>query len=194
MTRDSNDQPRESHPRRNPDITFTDLCARLVWHGRTREVNAALDERLSGLRTEHWYVVRDLSICSVRIPLVLFGATGVFLLQGSRGYWTNWDIVDMVRSAETLRAALIDYPSRVHCAIVVLEDRFEHRQHFASTGEGPCWIVCDEMVIHWLYRFSDHGLSEADVAFLRAWAAPSRASEPRRILLPRGGDGGCAEG
>jgi hypothetical protein len=186
------DKPARLTARRNPDGTFHDVCDRLVWHGRTRLVNDVLEARLRALDGCVWHFERDFSICSVSIPFMVFGPVGVFLLQASRGYWSARDIVDMHRAAGTLRAALKSYPDPVRTAIVMLDEDLSPRQHFAGrarpttdrVGEGPCWILGDGLLSEWLHSFRDHGLSEADVAFLRAWGSPGRAREPRRLFVP----------
>ncbi len=170
--------------RRNSDETFHELCTYLVWHGRTRLVNDTLETRLRTLDESAWHYVRGLSIGSVPIPFVLFGPVGVWLLQASHGYWSTRDIADMCRAADTLRGALKGYPDPVHAAIVVLAEELEPRQHFAGGGEGPCWILGEEMLPSWLYSFHDRGLSREDVAVLRAWGSPTRSCEPRRLFTP----------
>ncbi len=182
------DAPREEpvhlSARRNPDETFHEVCNRLVWHGRTRLVNDTLEARLRALDECVWHFVRDFHICSVPIPFMLFGPVGVFLLQGSRGYWSVRDIADMCRAADTLRAALKGYPDPVHAAIVMLDEELAPRQHFARGGEGPCWMLGEEMLHGWLHSFRDRGLSLQDIAFLRAWGSPARSYEPRRLFTP----------
>jgi hypothetical protein len=185
-----NEQP-AGLARRNPDATFRGLCNLLAWHGRTREVNEELAVALQALDRRHWHIERDFLVGAVPIPFIVFGPTGVFILQGSRGYWTNRDIVKMYEAAGTLAKALIGYPDPVRCGIVMLEETIEHRQHFANDGTGPCWIVAGELLIHWLHAFCDRGLSEGDAAFVRAWASPSRVCEPRRLFEPVGGDDAC---
>lgn len=174
--------------RRNADGTFRVLCDWLVWHGRTRQTNAALEAQLCGLDREVWYVERDLSIAKVRIPFLLLGESGIFLLRASRGYWANRDISELCRAADALGHALPGYPDAVNCGIVMLDEAMDHRQHFAADGEGPCWLVAGENLIEWLYAFDHRGLSRADVTFVREWASASRSTEPRRVFIPAGCD------
>lgn len=186
-TAGEDDQP-AGLARRNPDIAFRDVCNLFAWHGRTKEVNDELARELQDLDKSRWHIERDFLIGGVPIPFILFGSTGVFLLQGSRGYWTNRDIVEMSDAAAVLAAALIGYPDPVRCGIVMLEETIEHREHFAGDGTGPCWIVAGELLVHWLYSSEDRGLSDCDIAFVRAWASASRVLEPRRLFEPIGSD------
>ena len=172
--------------RRNPDSTFEALCVHFAWHARTSDVNDELERQLRALDGCQWHFERGFSIASVPIPFVLFGPVGVLLLQASRGFWSDRDIVGMYRAAEALRLTLEGYPDPVHCGIVMLGEELSPRQHFAASGEGPCWIVSDDMLIDWLHSFDDHGLSDGDVAFLRAWGGADRVREPRRLWVPRG--------
>lgn len=178
------DDPARLHARRNPDWTFQGVCKYLVWHGRTRLVNDTLQARLCDLDWSEWHFERDFSIGAVPIPFMLFGPTGVFLLQASRGYWTNRDVTDMCRAADTLRAALKGYPDPVHAGIVMLDETELPRQCFACGGEGPCWTLGEGVLEEWLRSFRDRGLSREDVVFLRAWGSAARSFEPRRVFVP----------
>lgn len=83
---------------RNSPAMLRHLGGQLGWHHRTAAVNDELEQRLRCLDGVQWHVVRDLSICSVAIPVLLFGPDGVFLLQGSRGFWTEEDVALMSRA------------------------------------------------------------------------------------------------
>jgi hypothetical protein len=170
---------------------FMDVGARIAWHGRTKLVNDALQDRLCALDRCRWHFVRGFSICSTPIPFVLFGPTGVFLLQASGGYWSARDVVDMHRAANTLRDALTGYPDPVHSVVVVLDENdLAPRQYFApeqgSSSEmvGQCWVLGDALLLEWLHSFRDRGLSQEDITFLRAWGSPERITESRRTFAP----------
>ena len=182
--------PNERHSktpvRRNPDRMLRDFGRHLGWHGRTRQVNDELDRKLRGLDGFAWHIERDLLICSVPIPFVLLGPSGLFLLQASRGQRTVEDIALMTRAARTLSSVLSDYPDAAHPAIVMLGDVQPARQHFTGAGEGPCWVLGDDSLSGWLHRFRDHGLSEADIAVLRDHSDPARIRERQLALVPRG--------
>lgn len=182
----ASDQPASVKARRNPDGTFQVLCKHLAWHARTRDVNDELERRLRALDYCVWHVERGFSIASVQVPFMLFGPVGVFLLQASGGFWSGRDIVDMRRAAETLRLTLTGYPDPVHCGIVMLGEELPPRQHFAGGGEGPCWMLGEDVLVDWLHSFDDHGLSEGDIAFLRDWGSRARVREPRRPWTPVG--------
>ena len=181
-----NEHRSQTVARRNPDRMLRDFGRHLGWHGRTRRVNDELERKLGGLDRFAWHIERDLLICSVPIPFVLLGAPGLFLLQGSRGQWTSEDIDLMSRAARKLASVLSDYPDPAHPAIVVLEDDQPPRQHLTAAGEGPCWILGDDLLPRWLHQFRDHGLSEADIAVLRDHSDPARICERQRLLVPRG--------
>ena len=59
-----------------------------------------------------WLRVRSLPLekVEVAVPFVLFGPTGVFILQASRGYWLDTDIDLMTRAAGALGRAIREYP------------------------------------------------------------------------------------
>jgi hypothetical protein len=171
---------------RNSPEMLCHLGGQLGWHHRTAAVNEELERRLCCLDDLQWHVVRDLPICSVTIPIVLFGPTGVFLLQGSRGFWTAEDLSLMTRAARTLGSVMRDYPDPVRPGIVILGGDAQERQHFTGAGEGPCWVITDGRLVPWLSRYQDHGFSQGDIACLRGVSDPSRIREPERDLVPRG--------
>jgi hypothetical protein len=163
-----------------------DFGRHLQWHARRREVNNELDRTLRGLDGFAWHIERDLLICSVPIPFVLLGPSGLFLLQGSRGQWTAEDVDLMSRAARRLRGALSAYPDSAHPAIVILDKDQMPREHFTGAGEGPCWIFGEGWLSRWLHRFGDHGFSEADIATFRDQSDPTRILERERDFMPRG--------
>jgi hypothetical protein len=180
-------EPNPPHEPRTPRAMLDHVGRQLGWNRRTKLVNDELERRLvADLDTFAWVVERDVPICSVTIPLLVLGPTGVFLLQGSRGLWTEEDVSLMSRAAITLAGVMRGYPDRVRPAIVVLHDERPERQHFSGSGEGPCSILGDAHLLQWLQRFRDHGLSEEDVAYLRDQADPTRIREQSRNFTPLG--------
>ncbi len=158
----------------------------LAWHRRTRLVNGELERQLQSLDSFAWHIERDVSIGSVPIPLLVFGPSGVFLLQATRGFWTEEDVSLMCGAARVLGGVLRDYQDPVRPAIIVLNDDREERQHFSGAGEGPCWILGDARLVQWLHRYRDHGLSETDIAYLREHSDPARIKEQDRLFIPLG--------
>jgi hypothetical protein len=176
-------------PLHNAPRMLRHLGRHLRWHARTIEVNDRLEQRLAcHLNRSVWLRVRDLPLASVElpIPLMLFGPTGVFILQASRGHWIDQDIALMSRAANSLGAAIREYPDPVRPCIVILDGNTQERQHFTGTGEGPCWIVSDEQLLPWLLRFRDHGFAASDIARLRRLADPARIRETVRTIVPHG--------
>jgi hypothetical protein len=171
---------------RNSTRMLRHLGDQLAWHRRTRLVNDELDRQLRSLDSFAWHIERDVSIGSVPIPLLVFGPSGVFLLEGTRGFWTEEDIALMSAAAKSLGGVLRDYPDPVRAAIVVLDDRREERQHFSGSGDGPCCVLGDGRLVPWLHRYRDHGFSEADIAYLREHSDPTRIREQDRVFTPLG--------
>jgi hypothetical protein len=174
--------------RRVPDETLRGLASHFRWKGHTRKVNDELAARLAELDRQQWHFERDLPVTDyfLPIPFVLFGPTGVFLLEGTAGFWTNEDIASMTSSAKTIESALPGYPSTVRPAIVLLGHEQEPRQHFTAAGEGPCWELGAGCLGAWLHRFSDCGLTPGDIAALREMADCSALRERHRSFLPEG--------
>lgn len=174
-------------PRRLADGTLRTLGQHFFWQRRTRKVNDDLAVRLAELDGERWHFERDLPVQGyyLPIPFVLFGPTGVFLLEGSAGFWTNEDIASMSASARAVEGALPGYPSPARLAIVLLGHEQQPRQHFTGDGDGPCWELGEAWLAPWLHRFADHGLTPLDIAALRAMAERTWR-ERRRRFVPEG--------
>jgi len=180
------EKARAAAPPRNSPGMLRDVGRQLGWHNRTAHVNDRLEMQLRGLDTFEWHFERDVPIGSVPIPIILFGPVGVFLLQASRGYWTDEDIALMDRAARTLASVLSGYPDPVRPAIVVLGGPAEERQYFTGDGAGPCWMLSDTQLTSWLLRWQDHGFSGGDIALLRDEADTDRIRENTRRFVPRG--------
>jgi hypothetical protein len=182
--------PREAPelPLRNPPRMLSHLGRHLGWHTRTVNVTDQLEQRLGCLDRSEWLRVRSLPLekVEVAVPFVLFGPTGVFILQASRGYWLDTDIDLMARAASALGRAIRDYPDPVRPCVVILDGTSQERQHFTGTGKGPCWIVSDGRLLPWLLRFRDYGFSQGDIARLHGLANPARIRETERLAIPRG--------
>lgn len=175
-------------PRRLADGTLRTLGQHFFWQRRTRKVNDDLAVRLAELDGERWHFERDLPVVGYHLPIpfVLFGPTGVFLLEGSAGFWTNEDIASMSSSARTIEWALPGYPCPVRPAIVLIGHEQEPREHFTAAGEGPCWELGEGWLGAWLHRFSHRGLTPSDVAALRGMADCAGLRERRRLFVPEG--------
>lgn len=187
-------QPQQLRSPRNRPTMLRRLGRQLAWHQRTMLVNDELARHLGSLDSFAWHIERDVSIASVAIPFVVFGPCGLFLLQGSRGFWTDEDVALMSDSAGALRGFLGDYPDPVRPAIVLLAERGGERQHFTGQGKGPCCLVGHARLLPWLHRYRDHGFSEADISLLRDEADPAQIRESARSLLPPGSGHLCASG
>jgi hypothetical protein len=179
-------------PLHNAPAMLTHLGGQLAWQARMVEVNDQLEQRLGRLDRSEWLQVRGLALDSVEVPIpwMLFGPSGVFMLQASRGHWIDGDIDLMSRAATALGGVIRDYPDPVRPCIVIIDGGAQERQHFAGMahrGAGPCWIVSDGRLLPWLLRFRDQGFSEGDIARLRALADPARIRETEHRILPRGG-------
>jgi len=187
--------PRRPNPGTDPARHISDdalgkLGRDFCWQARTRRVNNDLETRLRELDSFAWHFERDVPdlTCSFPIPFVLFGPTGVFVLEGSRGYWTNDDVATMSSSACAIESDLPGRLSAVRPAIVLIGDQQEPRQHFTGAGEGPCWELGEACLLPWLHSFRDRGLTQADIARLREMADPAGLVEQRRSFVPGGSD------
>ena len=158
------------------------------WRGTAERGSSTtkLERQLQSLDSFAWHVERDVPIGSVPIPLLVFGPGGVFLLQGSRGFWTEEDVALMSRAARTLGGVIGDYPDPVRPAIVVLDDRCEERQYFSGAGVGPCSVLGAGRLVPWLRRYRDHGFSEGDIMYLREQSDPAHIKEQSRVFTPLG--------
>ena len=156
---------------------------------RARRLRAA-EERVAGelesLPAGFWLVERYVLVRARRIPFVVTGATGVFVICATDGAWTPDDLHVLSDAAAEVRSQLPGYDGRVHAAVCMAFDEMEPRSWYGGEehrGRGG-WVMGIDWLKKWMFSFGpEHGLLNGDVRGLDEasgpfWHRRSRARLP----------------
>ncbi len=166
------------------------VCARLA---RTIERSRRLlvvEERvaleLAQLPDADWLVERYVRIGSARVPFVVVGPPGLFVLAASDSDWTLASLRDLAEAAQRLGVQTPEFGGRAFSAICLAFDDASPRCWFdaAAPGAGG-WVLG----IEWLQRWLD-GVSpgdSVDPGLIRAMALAAGPFWERAVAhhLPR---------
>jgi hypothetical protein len=144
----------------------------------SRRLCAAEDrvaDELGTLADGYWLVERGVFVDGRRIPLLVMGATGVFLVCPSDGAWTLHDLVIMSGLADEVRLRLPDYEGRPHVAVCLAFDAMRPREWFGGEqlrGRGG-WVLGADWLQRWIFAFGpEHGLRNGDIRRLDEASGP----------------------
>lgn len=128
---------------------------------------------LATLPADRWFVERYVLIGSHRVPFLLVGETGVFVLWAMAGplQWRDLSFFDEIgRRVET---ALPGYTGTVQAGVCRVSEPGIEPRWWCRAGEPGAWIIGLSSLIPWLEHFgTEHGLGVKDLELLRALAGP----------------------
>jgi hypothetical protein len=164
-----------------PELTRLDHST-LVPLGRTldrsKRFRAAEDRvarELDTLAYEFWLVERYVVVGARRIPFLVAGATGVFVISATDGAWTMFDLDVLSDSADDVRSQLIGYDGPVHPVMCLAFDQMTPRTWYggsAQDGHGG-WVLGLDWLKKWMFSLGpQHGLRNGDVRHLREDSGP----------------------
>jgi hypothetical protein len=150
--------------------------ARILDKGR--RLGAAEDRiarELCALPDGFWLVERNVLVDDRRIPFLVLGATGVFLICPSDGAWTLHDLRVMSALGERVRQRLPGYAGEPHAAVCLAFDEMAPRAWFGGEqlrGHGG-WVLGVDWLQTWIFGFGpEHGLGNGDVRRLHEASGP----------------------
>jgi hypothetical protein len=167
--------------------------ARLLDKGR--RLGAAEDRiarELAALPDGFWLVERNVLVDGRRIPLLVIGATGAFLICASDGAWTLQDLHVMSELGDQLRQQLPGYDGQPHAAVCLAFDEMKPRAWFGGEelrGHGG-WVLGVDWLQRWIFGFgSEQGLGNGDIRRLDDASGPfwNRRSTARLPATPNFG-------
>jgi hypothetical protein len=145
---------------------------------KARRLSAAEDrvaEELDALPHGLWLVERGVLVDGRRIPFLVVGATGVFLVCASDGAWTLHDLEIMSELADEVRERLPGYDGQPHAAVCLAFDAMEPREWFGGErlrGRGG-WVLGADWLQSWIFAFGpEHGLRNGDIRRLDEASGP----------------------
>jgi hypothetical protein len=156
---------------------------------RARRLRAAEDRvarELDSLPAGFWLLERYVLVRARRIPFLVAGPTGVFLVCATDGAWTPDDLYVLSDAAAEVRSQLPGYDGRVHAAVCMAFDEMEPRSWYGGEehqGRGGSVMGIDWLK-KWLFSLGpEHGLLNGDVRRLDEasgpfWDRRSRARLP----------------
>jgi len=159
---------------------------------RGRRFGAAEDRvacELVALPEAFWLVERNVLVDGSRIPFLVMGATGVFVICASDGAWTLEDLRVMSVLGVEIRRRLPGYDGEPRAAMCLAFDETKPRAWFGGEdfrGHGG-WVLGVNWLRTWIFGFGwAHGLRNGDIRRLDEAAGPfwDRRSTARLPVVP----------
>ena len=116
-----------------------------------------------------WLVERNVGVDGRRIPFLVIGATGVFLICASDGAWTLDDLHVMSELGDQVGKRMPGYDGEPHAAVCLAFDEMKPRTWFGGEevrGHGG-WVLGVDWLQRWIFGFGpEYGLRNGDVRAL----------------------------
>jgi hypothetical protein len=142
---------------------------------RLREAEERVARELSSLPEGPWLVERYVLVGSRRVPFLVAGSTGVFVICASDGAWTLHDLDALSRLADEVNSLLPGYDGTVHAAVCLAFDAMTPRRWFGGEeqrGRGG-WVLGIDRLQQWIVSFGpEHGLHAGDIRRLDEASGP----------------------
>ena len=161
-------------PRCSPE-TLEPLARSLDTSHRLAIAEARVAETLGTLPSDRWLLERYALIAGHRIPFLVLGETGVFVICALTGppAWDELRLPAQVAEQHVM-PTLPGYtgPMRVGLCRALATSAIEPRW-WCRPGEPGAWMMGLESLIGWIEHFgTDHGLGITDLKRLRELATP----------------------
>jgi len=174
-------RPSVPGPRCSPE-TLEPLARRLDTSHRLAIAEARVAETLGTLPSDRWLLEHYALIAGHRIPFLVLGETGVFVICAVTGP-PAWDELRLPAEVaeQHIMPTLPGYtgPMRVGLCRALATSAIEPRW-WCRPGEAGAWMMGLESLIAWIEHFgTDHGLGVSDLRRLRELAAPKPGLVPR---------------
>ncbi len=188
-TRDADSELPRLSPETIAPLARTLERSRRLWVAE-RRVRAEVD----ALREEGWLVEQHVLEDSRRIPFVLAGPTGVFVLCATDGPWTIRDLQTLTALADRLQRQLRGWDGEIQVVMCLAFETTEIRRWVGgspepSSPEPPYrgWVIGIDDLVHWLTAYEPergHGLRRDDIRRLDLEALP-RWDEHQTARFPK---------
>jgi hypothetical protein len=138
---------------------------------RLRAAEARVADELAQLPRGEWLIERDVLIGDRRIPFLVLGDTGVFVICATDGAWNLRDLHRMSALGARVLQLLPDYDGPAHAAACLAFDHMAPRSWNDEHGGG--WVLGLQWLRRWMLGFGPkHGLRTGDLTHLNAAAGP----------------------
>lgn len=172
--------------------TLAPLARALDKGRRLGAAEARIAGELAALPEGFWLVERNVGVDGRRIPFLVIGATGVFLICASDGSWTLDDLHVMSELGERVGQRLPGYDGKPHGAVCLAFDEMKPRAWFGGeelSGHGG-WVLGVNWLQRWIFGFGpEYGLRNGDIRRLDEASGPfwNRRSAARLPAKPNFG-------
>jgi hypothetical protein len=155
--------------------TLAPLARALDKGRRLDAAEARIAGELAGLPEGLWLVERNVRIDGRRIPFLVIGSTGVFLICASDGAWTLDDLPVMSELGDQVSQRLPGYDGEPHAAVCLAFDEMKPRAWFGGEelrGRGG-WVLGVDWLQRWIFDFGpEYGLRSGDIRALDEASGP----------------------
>lgn len=155
--------------------TLAPLARALDQGRRLGAAEARIAAELAALPEGFWLVERNVGVDGRRIPFLVIGATGVFLICASDGAWTLDDLQVMSELGDQVRKRMPGYDGEPRAAVCLAFDEMKPRTWFGGEdlrGHGG-WVLGVEWLHMWIFGFGpEYGLRNGDVRALDEASGP----------------------
>lgn len=172
--------------------TLAPLARALDKGRRLGAAEARIVGELAALPEGFWLVERNVRVDDRRIPFLVIGATGVFLICASDGAWTLDDLHVMSELGDEMGRRLPGYDGEPHAAVCLAFDAMQPRAWFGGEelrGHGGLVLGVDWLQ-RWIFGFGpEYGLRNGDIRRLDEASGPfwDRRSTARLPAGPKFG-------
>jgi hypothetical protein len=161
-------------PRCSPE-TLQPLAQSLDTSHRLRVAEARVADTLAALPSDQWLVERYTLIAGHRIPFLVLGETGVFVICALTGP-AAWDELRLPAEVaeEHVMPQLPGYAGAIRVGLCrALAPPGIEPRWWCRPGEPGAWVMGLDWLIRWIEHFDrDHGLGITDLNRLRELANP----------------------
>ncbi|HWK25187.1 MAG TPA: hypothetical protein VNS09_01410 [Solirubrobacter sp.] len=121
-----------------------------------------------------WMIERAVIIGAHRVPFVVLGPAGVFVMCATDGAWTQHDLEALSSAGDAVRGHLVGYDGPVHAVVCLAFDQQPPRTwQFAATGWREGWLVGLDDLWPWMNTWpGDEGINADDVRRLDFASGP----------------------
>lgn len=155
--------------------TIEPFARTIEYARRLRAAEARVNAELHRLPSDAWFVEQYVLVDAHRVPFVIAGPTGIFVMYATDGGWRPSDLYVLSGLAETVQEQLPGYDGHVEVVMCLAFDEIKPRAWYGGEryqGRGG-WVLGINSLLDWLHSFdTGHGLSRADIQRLHDEAGP----------------------
>jgi hypothetical protein len=142
---------------------------------RLQAAEESVASALAALPDGLWLVERNVQLGVRRIPFLVIGVSGIFVICSTDGAWTLHDLQVLSKLGDDVRLQLPEFDGPVHAAVCLAFDEMKPRAWFGGQGElgRGGWVLGLDWLRSWMFSFApEYGLSRGDLRRLDEASGP----------------------